>query len=355
MGIFRKAAKTQPEEGVAQPPLTKAELKAQKSAAKLERKATQKLAAAEKKAEAKQVQEEKKVAAAEKKAEVKQAKLERKATQKLEKLERKATKKGLKVADAGAPHAAAAAEDLKPATVLFLGCDDAGKTSMIKALAGVKLGKADPYPTSGFDGTGKAQRDGVDLSLFDVGGGPRIRGVWRSYYADAHAVVFVVDAAAPDRFAEASQLLKEAAEHEAIKGKPMLVVAHKQDRPQAVSGAELAEALRVHEIEGSGTTCQVGAGSLGEGPTIGKASELDQAFSWLLGAVHEEYDVLSKRLAQDLAKQKEAEETRKAERKARLAAKKAEREKAEAEEAAAKAAAEGAAGALEAPAVPAAA
>ena len=99
----------------------------------------------------------------------------------------------------------------------------------------------------------------------------------------------------------------------------------------------------------------MGAGSLGEGPTIGKASELDQAFSWLLGAVHEEYDVLSKRLAQDLAKQKEAEETRKAERKARLAAKKAEREKAEAEEAAAKAAAEGAAGALEAPAVPAAA
>lgn len=283
------------------------------------------------------------------KAQAKTAKAEGRATLKLAKAERKASKKQLGGAAADAkpaatPSASAGVADAKPVTLLFLGCDEAGKTSIQAALRGVPQAKH-PDPTNGFDGTGRAQRDSTALTLLDVGGGMGIRGIWPSYYADAHAAVFVVDASAPHRFAEAAQLLHEAAEHEGLKGKPLLVLAHKQDLPQACSGAELAEALRLHELDGCGTSCQVGAGSLDEGPSIGAASELDLSLRWVIGAVHAEYAALGARIERQLVEQKAREQARKDERKARLAAKRAAREKAEAEEAAAKAAEEaGAAG-----------
>lgn len=223
-------------------------------------------------------------------------------------------------------------------TVVLIGCDNAGKSSLVKALAGQQVKPGGPDPTNGFQNA-TAQREGVALTLYDVGGGVNIRGIWKSYYADVHAAVFVVDAAAPERFAEAAKLLRDASQHEYLRGKPLLVLAHKQDQPHACSGAELAEAIRLFEIEGSGVTCQVGEGSLapaevGSAPsTITAKSELDASLDWLLGRVRDEYEALGERVRRQAAEQQEAERQQKEARKARLAAKRAARE---AEEAAAR-------------------
>ena len=154
---------------------------------------------------------------------------------------------------AAAPAALATSASLDPLTLLLLGCDDAGKTSVACALKGEACGADGPTPTNGFD-TAKVSRDGWELTLFDVGGGPKIRAIWPNYYSDAHAVLFVVDASAPERFADAAQLLREASDHPAVKGKPLLVLANKQDKPHACSGAELADALRLHELDGCGAS-----------------------------------------------------------------------------------------------------
>ena len=64
---------------------------------------------------------------------------------------------------------------------------------------------------------------GAPLRLFDVGGGEKIRGIWKCYYMEAHAAVFVVDASDPARFDEARTLLHEAYATETLNGKPLLV------------------------------------------------------------------------------------------------------------------------------------
>jgi len=234
----------------------------------------------------------------------------------------------------GAKQAPADGEAKLPSlTLLMLGCDAAGKTTLAAALKGAPIHK--PDPTIGYM-TGSAVRCRSPLVLMDVGGGPNIRGIWSDYYASVHGAVFVIDAADSARFPEARALLAAAAVHEALRGKPLLVLANKQDHPHAVGPAELAEALRVHELEAFGAgACHVAGGCLAGARAIADGSELDHGLEWLLGKLQAEYQVLQARVDQQVAAQEEAARTRKEERKARLAAKRAARERDEAEAAAA--------------------
>ena len=236
-------------------------------------------------------------------------------------------------------------------TLIMLGCDNAGKTTLAAALAAKSVTM--PGPTVGFK-KGDAKRRGSPITLFDVGGGPNIRGIWPDYFAPAHAAVFVVDAADSARFEEAKALLVQATEHECLRGKPLLILANKQDLPHAAGPSEIAEALEVHRLEELASKadadapslgCHVAGSSLGDeaslvsAPSVGDGSELDRALTWLVDTLQVRYPVLQQRVEAEMAAQEEAQRKRKEERKARLAAKRAAREKEEAEAAAKEAAA----------------
>ncbi len=66
---------------------------------------------------------------------------------------------------------------------------------------------------------------GRRLVFYDLGGGSRIRGVWPQYYADVHALIYVVDAAdaSAARLEESARELHEAVLHPMVVGKPLLV------------------------------------------------------------------------------------------------------------------------------------
>jgi len=82
------------------------------------------------------------------------------------------------------------------------------------------------------------------VRVLDLGGGPRIRGIWPRYLPEAHGVVFVVDAAArPGRDAEVRAELDRLAAQRAVAGKPLLLLAHKSDAPGARSARDVAAAL----------------------------------------------------------------------------------------------------------------
>ena len=102
----------------------------------------------------------------------------------------------------------------------MLGCDGAGKSTLVAAMRGGDVSKV--TTTVGFD-PHKCVLDGAPLRLFDVGGGEKIRGIWKCYYMEAHAAVFVVDASDPARFDEARTLLHEAYATETLNGQPLLV------------------------------------------------------------------------------------------------------------------------------------
>ena len=74
--------------------------------------------------------------------------------------------------------------------------DAAGKTTILYKM---KLGDVvTTIPTIGFN-VETLQVKGFDVTIWDVGGGDKIRLLWRQYFQDAQALIFVVDSNDIDR------------------------------------------------------------------------------------------------------------------------------------------------------------
>lgn len=80
----------------------------------------------------------------------------------------------------------------------------------------------DVTPTVGFTRI-EMKQDKFQVTIFDLGGGKRIRDIWKNYYTMSHGVVFVVDSTDIDRIHETKETLAEVLSHPCISGKPVLV------------------------------------------------------------------------------------------------------------------------------------
>jgi small GTP-binding protein len=69
---------------------------------------------------------------------------------------------------------------------LILGLDNAGKTSILKAIAKEDIKTINP--TKGFN-VKIVNVDNISFSVWDLGGQISIRGVWENYYRDNDAIV----------------------------------------------------------------------------------------------------------------------------------------------------------------------
>lgn len=80
----------------------------------------------------------------------------------------------------------------------------------------------DVAPTVGFSKVDLKQGK-FEVTIFDLGGGKRIRGIWKNYYSESHGVVFVVDSSDVQRIQETRDTMAEVLQHPRIAGKPVLV------------------------------------------------------------------------------------------------------------------------------------
>ncbi|KDO60040.1 hypothetical protein CISIN_1g028776mg [Citrus sinensis] len=95
--------------------------------------------------------------------------------------------------------------------VLILGIDKAGKTTLLEKLKSVYsnvegLPPDRIVPTVGLN-IGRIEVSNSKLVFWDLGGQPGLRSIWEKYYEEAHAVVFVIDAACPSRFEDSKTAL----------------------------------------------------------------------------------------------------------------------------------------------------
>ncbi|EDV90921.1 ADP-ribosylation factor-like protein 4C [Drosophila grimshawi] len=134
--------------------------------------------------------------------------------------------------------------------VVMLGLDSAGKTTALYRL------KFDQYlntvPTIGFNcekvqGTlGKAK--GVHFLVWDVGGQEKLRPLWRSYTRCTDGILFVVDSVDTERMEEAKMELMRTAKCPDNQGVPVLILANKQDLPNACCAKQLEKLLGLQEL-----------------------------------------------------------------------------------------------------------
>ena len=169
-------------------------------------------------------------------------------------------------------------------SILLLGLDNAGKTTFLSQLKSLYT-PSHPLPASSTIptvGQNVALLDFPDmyLKIWDIGGQTSLRGLWNSYYASCHAIIFLIDSTDigdlggddgeddaeggegrkgstakqqhEGRLAECREVLESVLGHADTSGVPVLVLANKQDREDSVEVVRIKDGFVRGVFEGRG-------------------------------------------------------------------------------------------------------
>jgi len=224
--------------------------------------------------------------------------------------------------------------------IAVLGLGGGGKSTLLNILQGKLNTKA--KPTIGFRPISMMLTGDTKIRFYDLGGGKKIREIWNQYYHDVHGIIYVVDGTTKQEdMDECIELFNATVNNEFVRGKPLLVLANKQDIENAMPAQEWAQML--HAPKAASRPASPSTLPLPDGPDRGGVAEpaeefhdhvqfadtsafipdspelqetyepdprIEGAIEWLLQAVVGDFDTLNERVKRDSAK-KTAEEAQK--------------------------------------------
>ncbi|CAE7187438.1 unnamed protein product [Rhizoctonia solani] len=124
--------------------------------------------------------------------------------------------------------------------ILFLGLDNAGKTTILKRLKGQDV--MSTSPTLGFE-ISTITYGKYLLNIWDVGGQRTLRPYWRNYFEKTDVLVWVVDSGDRLRMDDCREELHALLQEQRLAGASLLVFANKQDITGSMSDAEIKEVV----------------------------------------------------------------------------------------------------------------
>ncbi|GAA6001315.1 ADP-ribosylation factor-like protein 2 [Rhodotorula paludigena] len=136
----------------------------------------------------------------------------------------------------------------KQVRILMLGLDNAGKTTICKAILGEDVDEVSP--TLGFN-IRTIVHQGYSLNVWDIGGQTSLRPYWRNYFEQTDAVIWVVDSSDRARMEDCRKELHELLKEERLMGASLLVFANKQDIGNAMTVDEISTALDLPALSSS--------------------------------------------------------------------------------------------------------
>lgn len=133
--------------------------------------------------------------------------------------------------------------------VLLLGLDNAGKSTLLYKLKHNTC--VSTVPTIGFNVEmleARKNRRKIDITIWDVGGQGNMRDHWPNFYQNAGAIVFVVDSADQERLNEAQRELERTLRNDELRGRPLILLANKQDVDGALNVTEMKDRFNMRKI-----------------------------------------------------------------------------------------------------------
>ncbi|CAK1595147.1 unnamed protein product [Parnassius mnemosyne] len=186
--------------------------------------------------------------------------------------------------------------------LILIGLDNAGKTKTVNNLAGEKDDKV--LPTVGFKAVNLIHKD-TPVTIYDLGGGPQFRQIWSQYYSEVHGIIFVIDSSDFSRLDECKAVLEEVLSHDRISGKPVLVLANKQDKDGALDDIDVVEKLNIEPLVNK-YRCPTLVESYTAYPSDGKSKKpkidpgLRKGYHWLLNYIVRRYGDINLRVQTDI-------------------------------------------------------
>lgn len=135
----------------------------------------------------------------------------------------------------------------KHGTLLLLGLDNAGKTTLLHRL---RTGDIRSFPpTDRPHQTDKFSFQGISFQAWDLGGHEAVRHLWEDYVCECSAVLFLLDAADSERLEEAGYELDALIGQKVVENIPIAVLCNKCDLETAMSSDVIKERIDYSNLQ----------------------------------------------------------------------------------------------------------